>query len=1183
VAERIFIRGLVREQLTGLGVNGVTVRAHVKGRKQDDVLGEARTGCDGRFQIAIERDLRDLVDRRPNIHLHVMVEERGKQREIYATRYSVPWSAGHLQYTVVELPEEVAAKLPCLACEDEDSGSSHEHHDPGHGRGYSHGSERSHGDGDDEHEHCDHPHHHTPPCKPITRCRDIYLRIEPLPAYTPVAPDDAEHDFYRMDCMLGEGHEGDRIPEVEVNRRRLDALVYREYLDANYTIPKNDPIVPADIMEPRAERRIPGTVIYTSPGERLFVHVCNADVEPRSFHVHGLIYGIDSDGSWPFGVADAHDCRSDAICPGQRWTYVLDVCEETIGAWPFHDHHMHIAEATDRGLFGGLVVRDPSCPVPDYEVPFFYHHLVPKRVDAAFDSGPLSPGATFSHAFPDEGTFDYQCRFHPMSGVVRVLAAGPATAAVNILDGPGRFDSNDVTISVGGTVTWTHAGAEPHTVTESGGSALDSYAINGRSFVGNTPIIVARSGCRIRWYVFNLDLSATWHNFHTHGQRWQVGHEIMDTRSLGPAESFVVDTIVPPVLLMPLESCRDHAHRLDDDCGCSDSVGHKHVRLPLPVGAASNIVVHHGGGHGGTRATHAAHAGHGAPLEPGGPRKPNEKGGKPDPHHRDPGEDPKHPSNGSDEGGHRRCVRVQGDFLVHCHVEMHMMMGMAAVVRATQDMVLTPELEAALGFVVPLATGEICREVPSHPCAHGGVGSWEQLSDLPIFVVHAALLRTGKVLLWSGTAEMSYPLESRVWNPADGTMTTQLYGEDLFCSGHAFLPDGRLCIAGGAPGGTLRSTHIFDAATETWTKVSNMSQARWYPTVLTLPDGRILAASGTGANQVEIYDAGADAWTLVSGATRSFPELYPALHLLPSGQILYSRAGWAVAAGVQTAYLTLTGAASGAWTDFGQQQFYERQEGTVVIQIDTTVSPPATRIFAIGGGVSGTATTRNPQTAEMIDVTYLGGAAWARVADLNFPRTNVNAVLLPDGRILVIGGQRNGKWNTNPGPVLETEIYDPVTNTWTIGAAMAHARQYHSIAVLLPDGRVMTAGGVDPSPGAAQRDQRYMEIYSPPYLSMGARPTIAASPANAAYGASFAIGTPDAARIDSVALLRPGSTTHHTDAGARYVRILIQGRTTAQLTVRAPADGNIAPPGFYLLFIVDSDGVPSEGHFIRIP
>lgn len=933
--------------------------------------------------------------------------------------------------------------------------------------------------------------------------RDVYLRIEKVAAYSPVAPDEAEHDRYRHDCMHGDGHHDGHIPPAEEARRTLDAVTYREYLDAGYTVPQTAPLVATDVTEPRWDRRIPGAVLYAEPGERLAVHVRNDDDHPHSFHVHGLVYGIDSDGAWPFGVhshsgtGGYDERRSDAICPGQQWCYLFDITEETIGAWPFHDHHMHIAEAVDRGLFGGIVVRDPAWEHCDVEIPFFLHRLTgAPGGDVLFDSGSMAGGDVFAHTFPVEGTFDYVCRFHPMQGTVRVTAGGTPGAAVSIQDSPtARFDPPEVTIAPGAVVTWTHTGTMPHTVSDTGGAGLDSFAINGRTFVGNTPTIVARTGQRLRWYVFDLDLGERWHNFHPHGQRFRVGNEWMDTRSLGPAESFVVETRVPPVVLPP-----------DDE------------------------------GHGSSR---------------------------------------------------KRTKRtLRGDFLVHCHVEMHMMQGMAAVVRAIQDVQLTDEQAQAYGFHLPVDEGGHCPHVEHPPCHRPGVGRWEQLPAAPIFIVHAAVLHTGRVLLWSGTAEVGDPLESRCWNPADGTMTTQTYGEDLFCSGHAFLPDGRLCVAGGAPSGVLRSTHIFDPGPETWTKVADMSQARWYPTVLTLPDGRILAASGTGATEVEIYDAGADAWTVVAGASRVFQELYPSLHLLPTGGVFYSRAGWRDSDLTQpgTALLSLSGPATGTWSPLGQQQFPDRQEGTSVITVDATVDPPVTRIMVIGGGVAGPPTSRSPQSAEVVDLTQPAAppAAWSRTADMAFARTNVNAVLLPDGTVLVVGGQRAGKWNPDPQPVLEAEIYDPATGTWSTTAAMASPRQYHSVAVLLPDGRVLSAGGVDPSPGAPNRDQRTMELFLPAYLDRGPRPVITVAPASVAYGSPFDIDTPDAAAVGSVVLLRPNSVTHHTDAGQRLVRIPIQSRTATRIEAVAPAHGAVAPPGFYLLFVLTGDGVPSEGRFVRL-
>ena len=144
--------------------------------------------------------------------------------------------------------------------------------------------------------------------------------------------------------------------------------MYREYLDPNYTTPNPAALVPSDVTEPLWSRRVPGAVIWARPGERLYVHVRNGDPdECHSLHVHGLRYGIDSDGAWPRGVAARYGRRSDEILPGQTWTYVFDIDETTIGAWPFHDHVRHVQANIDRGLFGAIIVRDPTAPRVDHE------------------------------------------------------------------------------------------------------------------------------------------------------------------------------------------------------------------------------------------------------------------------------------------------------------------------------------------------------------------------------------------------------------------------------------------------------------------------------------------------------------------------------------------------------------------------------------------------------------------------------------------------------------------------------------------------------------------------------------------------------------------------------------------------------------------------------------------------
>jgi hypothetical protein len=210
--------------------------------------------------------------------------------------------------------------------------------------------------------------------------RDIYLKIEPIRDYSPVEPDDhvSPPIKYRRDCMRNMGHEDGVISPAEVAARRLTALIYREYLDPQYLVPKPDKLVAADVNEPAFTRRVPGTVLYARPGDWLRIHVRNADVSPHSFHLHGVRYGIDSDGSWPFGSQSDDGRRSDEICPGQTWTYSFQVTEDTVGAWPFHDHCRDIGANLNRGLFGGLVVlpEDEHGQLPRFPFPRdFLAHL----------------------------------------------------------------------------------------------------------------------------------------------------------------------------------------------------------------------------------------------------------------------------------------------------------------------------------------------------------------------------------------------------------------------------------------------------------------------------------------------------------------------------------------------------------------------------------------------------------------------------------------------------------------------------------------------------------------------------------------------------------------------------------------------------------------------------------------
>jgi len=476
------------------------------------------------------------------------------------------------------------------------------------------------------------------------------------------------------------------------------------------------------------------------------------------------------------------------------------------------------------------------------------------------------------------------------------------------------------------------------------------------------------------------------------------------------------------------------------------------------------------------------------------------------------------------------------------------------------------------------------------------VGSWELLShDSGVFTVHAALLPTGKVLMFSGTAEANLPKESRVWDPVSDTLTSQSFGDDLFCAGHAMLADGCVLVNGGAipgQGRGIKSTHIFDPVAESWTKVKDMNHARWYPTTLTLPDGRVITFSGRDENgavvaQVEIYNPAANTWTDLPVSANKSLDIYPSLHLLPDGTILYTGTRWDGGSGPwmsppATARLNL---ATNTWTNVDDHEIPDRTEGFSVLlppfvpgpfihEHDDIPKPPKkpptlTRVL-VTGGHGATA------TAEIIDMGE-AGPTWRRIADMNFPRRNVNGVLLPDGKVLICSGIRHFKWDGDPGYVYEAEFFDPQSESWAIAAPMTVGRQYHSASLLLADGRVLNLG----SQSAIVREMR-MEVYSPPYLFRGPRPKISSAPATAAYGDDFVIESPDSCRIDRVVFIRPTSVTHHTNTDQRYLALKWQRDGHCGLRITAPINAQLAPPGYYLLFILDDCGVPSVGKFVRL-
>ena len=477
------------------------------------------------------------------------------------------------------------------------------------------------------------------------------------------------------------------------------------------------------------------------------------------------------------------------------------------------------------------------------------------------------------------------------------------------------------------------------------------------------------------------------------------------------------------------------------------------------------------------------------------------------------------------------------------------------------------------------------------------VGEMAEPVIADIFGMHSVLLRTGKVLLFAGHGFWSgYDLESVIWDPETETTVRQEYDTDPFCSHHTFLPDGRVLIAAGGRDINVvfrqKASWIVDPIDESWNRVGNMEFSRWYPTLLQLTDGRVLAASGQPqAIPLEIFDGRTEEWTTIEGSERLLPELYPAMRLLPNGDIFTPAIGWQFSEGAALLTLNdhLEGPLTATWTEVDAPSVGHEQGG-ISFHIDDSVTPPRTVFRAYAGGIA-SASGRDPggehALVEEIDLTRPSeGLQWKQLASMHHKRGNATSVMLPDGNVWIVGGQVGGQWSDNVEHVFPTELYNPETDTWTVTAPIKDPRQYHTTATLLPDGRVLVAAGQDPTKGGKltggqARDVKTYEIFSPPYLFRDSRPEIVNVPDTISYRDNFKIEVNSKVDIAKVVFLSPTSQTHHTDTG-RFVNLKVNNVASNEVDARAPAAPLVAPPGYYLLFVVDAAGTPSVGKFVQI-
>jgi galactose oxidase-like protein/glyoxal oxidase-like protein len=437
-------------------------------------------------------------------------------------------------------------------------------------------------------------------------------------------------------------------------------------------------------------------------------------------------------------------------------------------------------------------------------------------------------------------------------------------------------------------------------------------------------------------------------------------------------------------------------------------------------------------------------------------------------------------------------------------------------------------------------------------------GEWAAPIDWPVVAAHLHLLPSGLVLSWGRIGD------PWIWDPATGVFTTIPVPTNVFCSGHTFLPDGRLLVAGGhiTDNHGLPDANLFDAATRTWTAVAPMSKGRWYPTSTTLPNGEVVTVAGTDQEGIEatipeVWNG--SRWRSLPGIDRVF-GYYPRLFVAPNGLVFL--------AGQLSESFYLDTAGSGSLTPVATANYGQREYGSAAMY------RPG-KVLIVGG--SDPASGPPTSTAEVID---LGHAvpAWQYTGSMAQPRRQLNATLLPDGRVLATGGTSSPGFTDPAGGVHAAEVWDPDSGNWTTWASNRVTRVYHSATLLLPDARILHAGSGDD--GVLPRELN-AEIFSPPYLFRGTRPSITSAPGFVSYGQQFFVATPDAGRVVRATLVSPSSVTHSFDESQRFVELSLV-RVAGGLALAAPANGNLAPPGNYMLFIVNSAGVPSVSRIVRL-
>lgn len=458
------------------------------------------------------------------------------------------------------------------------------------------------------------------------------------------------------------------------------------------------------------------------------------------------------------------------------------------------------------------------------------------------------------------------------------------------------------------------------------------------------------------------------------------------------------------------------------------------------------------------------------------------------------------------------------------------------------------------------------------------VGSWSSpfipanTSDDAIGV-HAILFNTGKVLLFGGyfdSGDNTLETDAILYNPADGTAKEVDPPRNTFCAGQVLLQDGTLLVVGGR----LANTHPtpgtpyvlrFDPVSETWLNEPDTPLGRYYPTTTELPDGRVLVTSGSMTNgkanrTMELYTPGANGGegALQTVTTNTVLDLYPKQYVMQDGKVLF----------IQHNLTSLLNTSTWTFQKLPSLTTPRKNNPSSAL-LPAAPGAPETKVLITGGAQDQRGATT--ATSEVFDDDN-PTAGWKPAASMPNPRTHMNVVYMPDGKILGVGGNSFDRFGT---PQYSALMYDPSADSWTTLASQAMRRAYHSTAVLLPDGRVLSAGDTGPGGGGVR-----LELYSPPYLFKGPRPAITVSNDQFDYGSSATVTSDQA--ISRVVLIHPSAVTHANDMSGRFVELVTTHNQDGTVTATMPSSNTLAQPGYWMMFALNANNVPSVASWVHL-